>query len=125
MALKDFSILLEPVNTIYTKKDISLVSGYNYVVQSIEHIMKTQKGELISNMDLGSDYFSYSFGTQDKSFLEINLAAYIQAAIPQVQNVQINMIYYSEDRLQFEVKFSLFDGVKSQNNISCFIEVET
>lgn len=125
MPRKDFSILLEPVNTIYTKKDISMVSGYNYIVQSIEHIMKTQKGELISNMDLGSDYFSYSFGTQDKAFLEINLAAYIQAAIPQIQNVKINMIYYNEDMLQFEVKFSLFDGIKSQNNISCFIEVET
>ena len=125
MATKDFSILFEPVSFYYTKKDISMVSGYNAIVQYIEHIMKTQKGELISNMDLGSDYFTYAFGTEDKAFLELNLASYIEAAIPQIRSVKVNLIYYSEDRLQFEVKFSLFDGIKSQNNISCFIEVET
>lgn len=125
MAIKDFSILFEPVSFYYTKKDISMVSGYNAIVQYIEHIMKTQKGELISNMDLGSDYFTYAFGTEDKAFLELNLASYIEAAIPQIRSVKVNLVYYSEDRLQFEVKFSLFDGIKSQNNISCFIEVET
>lgn len=125
MATKDFSILFEPVSFNYTKKDISMVSGYNAIVQYIEHIMKTQKGELISNMDIGSDYFTYAFGSDDKAFLELNLASYIEAAIPQVRSVKVNLIYYSQDRLQFEVKFSLFDGIKSQNNISCFIEVET
>jgi len=125
MAIKDFSILLEPINTITTKKDIGVVSGYNAIVQYMETVMKTQKGELISNMDLGSDYFNYSFGTDDKAVLELNLASYIEAAMTQVRNVKVNLIYYSEDRFQFEVIFSLLDGFKIQNNISCFIEVET
>jgi len=125
MAIKDFSILLEPINTITTKKDIGMVSGYNAIVQYMETVMKTQKGELISNMDLGSDYFNYSFGTDDKAVLELNLASYIEAAMVQIRNVKVRLIYYSQDRLQFEVNFSLLNGIKIQNNISCFIEVET
>jgi hypothetical protein len=125
MAIKDFSILLEPINTITTKKDIGMVSGYNAIVQYMETVMKTQKGELISNMDLCSDYFNYSFGTDDKAVLELNLASYIEAAMVQIRNVKVRLIYYSQDRLQFEVNFSLLNGIKIQNNISCFIEVET
>lgn len=125
MAIKDFSILFEPVQTATSNKDISLVSGFNAISQYIEHVLKTQKGELISNMNLGADYFTYIFGTQDKALLELNVASYIEAAIPQIQNVRTNLLYYSSDVLQFEVVFSLYDGIKTQNNVSCFIEVQT
>lgn len=125
MAIRDFSILFEPVQTATTNKDISLVSGFNAVSQYIEHVLKTQKGELISNMNLGADYFTYIFGTQDKGVLELNVAAYIEAAIPQIRNVRANLVYYSTDILQFEIIFSIYDGIKTQNNVSCFIEVET
>lgn len=125
MAIRDFSILFEPVQTATSNKDISLVSGFNAISQYIEHVLKTQKGELISNMNLGADYFTYIFGTQDKALLELNVASYIEAAIPQIQNVRTNLLYYSSDVLQFEVVFSLYDGIKTQNNVSCFIEVQT
>lgn len=126
MDIQDFSILLEPVQTTTSKKDISIVTGFNAISQYIEHVMKTQKGELISNMDLGSDYFSYIFGTRDKSVLEFNIASYIEAAIPQLKNIKVTLTYFSEDILQFEVKFSIFNGgIKKQQNSSCFIEVQT
>ena len=51
MAIRDFSILFEPVQTATSNKDISLVSGFNAISQYIEHVLKTQKGELISNMN--------------------------------------------------------------------------
>jgi len=125
MAIRDFSILFEPVQTATSNKDISLVSGFNAISQYIEHVLKTQKGELISNMNLGADYFTYIFGTQDKAVLELNVASYIEAAIPQIRNIRTNLVYYSSDVLQFEVIFSIYDGIKTQNNVSCFIEVET
>lgn len=125
MAIKDFSILFEPVQTTNSKKDISLVTGFNAISQYIEHVLKTQKGELISNMNLGSDYFSYIFGTQDKPGLELTISSYIEAAIPQIRDVKANLIYYSTDTLQFEIYFSLYDGIQTQENVSCFIEVQT
>jgi hypothetical protein len=125
MAIRDFSIFFEPVQTTATKKDISIVSGFNAITQYIEHVLKTQKGELISDMNLGADYFTYIFGTQDKAVLELNIAAYIEASIPQVRNVRANLVYYSTDVLQFEIFFSIYDGIQTQNNVSCFIEVET
>ena len=55
MAIKDFSILFEPVTTTNNKKDISLVSGFNAISQYIEHVLKTQKGELVSETIAGVD----------------------------------------------------------------------
>jgi hypothetical protein len=123
MAIRDFSILLEKVETARTKKDIGIVTGFNAISQYIEHIMKTQKGELISNMNMGSDYFSYIFGTNDPGLLELNLASYIQASIPKISDVNVRLLTQEEDQLSFEVNFSIFDGIKVQRNASCFIEV--
>lgn len=123
MAIKDFSVLLEPVQTAYNKKDISLVTGYNAISQYIESIMKTQKGELISNMSLGTDYFTYIFGSNNTGVMEFNLASYLEAAIPQIRNVKVKLTYYTVSKMEFEVTFSLYDGIKNQNNLSCFIEV--
>lgn len=126
MELKDFSILLEPIQTSSSKKDISIVTGFNAITQYIENVMKTQKGELVSDMNLGSDYFSYIFGSPDKGILEAQLAAYIEAAIPKLKNIKVNLIYFSEDQLQFEIRYSIFNiGINSQKDASCFIEVQT
>lgn len=126
MELKDFSILLEPIQTSSSKKDISIVTGFNAITQYIENVMKTQKGELVSDMNLGSDYFSYIFGSPDKGVLEAQLAAYIEAAIPKLKNIKVNLIYFSEDQLQFEIRYSIFNiGINSQKDASCFIEVQT
>jgi hypothetical protein len=124
MAIKDFSILMEKIETARTKKDISVVSGFNAITQYIEHILKTQKGELISNMSLGSDYFTYVYGTNDVGVLELSLAAYIQAAIVKLNNVKVKLLSQSNQFFQFQVTFSLFDGIKYQDNVSCLIEVE-
>lgn len=126
MDLRDFSILFEPVQTASSKKDISIVTGFNAITQYIENVMKTQKGELISDMNLGSDYFNYIYGISNKGILETQLAAYLEAAIPKLKNIKVNLIYFSEDQLQFEIRYSMFNGgISSQNNASCFVEVQT
>lgn len=124
MAIKDFSILLEKVTTAQTRKDISTVSGFNAISQYIEHILRTQKGELISNMSLGSDYFTYIYGTNDSGALELSLAAYIQSAIPKISDVQVRLLSQSNQLFQMQVSFSIFDGIRYQKNASCFVEVE-
>lgn len=124
MVNKDFSILLEKIETTSSKKDIAVVSGYNAIAQYIEHILRTQKGELISNMSLGSDYFTYIYGTNDPGVLETNLAAYIQAAIVKLSDVSVKLLSQSDQLFQLQVIFSVFDGIKFQKNVTCFIEVE-
>lgn len=125
MVTKDFSILLEKVETAGKKKDISTVTGFNSIVQSIEHIFKTQKGELIANMSLGTDYFSYVYGNNDSGSLEMILAAYLESAIIKIQNVKVKILSQSSNFFQFQVNFSLFDGIRYQNNATCFVEIET
>jgi hypothetical protein len=123
MIARDFSIFLEPVNTTTTKKDISMVSGYNAYVQYIENVIKTQKNEVVSNMNLGSNYYSYLFGTNDVGTLEFELASYIQAALGKLTNVKVFLRSRTETEMEFEVRFSFYDGIKFQNQMSCFIEV--
>jgi hypothetical protein len=123
MIVRDFSILLEPVNTTASKKDVSLVSGYNAYAQYIEHVMKTQKKELVSNMNLGTDYFTYIFGTNDRGVMEENLSAYVEAAIPKLADVKVRLTEQYENEMFFNVTFTFFDGIKIQKNISCSIEV--
>jgi len=123
MIVRDFSILLEPVNTTASKKDVSLVSGYNAYAQYIEHVMKTQKKELVSNMNLGTEYFTYIFGTNDRGVMEENLSAYVEAAIPKLADVKVRLTEQYENEMFFNVTFTFFDGIKIQKNISCSIEV--
>jgi phage baseplate assembly protein W len=124
MAIKDFSILLEKVENNQSKKDIGLVTGYNSIVQAIEQVMKTQKGELISDSNIGSEYFSFIFQSLDRGSLEYNLASYIDAAIPQINDVKVILTNQSEETLSFQIQFSILDGIKVQKNASCFIEVD-
>jgi phage baseplate assembly protein W len=125
MALKDFSILLEKVNSKSSKKDIGMVSGFNAYSQYIENILKTQKGELVSNMNLGSDYFSYIFSGQAQvGPLESGLAAYIESAIPVMNNVKVRLEYASDTQFQFFITYSLNNGINGQSNSSTTIEVE-
>lgn len=125
MATKDFSILFEKINTGSSKKDIGIVSGFNAYAQYIENICKTQKGELVSNMNLGSDYYNYIFdGQADVGNLENILASYIEAAIPDFISVKVKLQYASETQFQFVVTYSVSNGYNSQSNASTFIEVE-
>lgn len=124
MATKDFSIYFEPTTTSNSKVDISTVSGYNSITQQIQHVARTQKNELIADMNFGSKLYEYIFqGNVDKSLINITMAAAIQTNIPRISNVKAQMSYYSENLIKFDVYFSTFDGVNSQKNSYCSIEV--
>jgi hypothetical protein len=80
---------------------------------------------LVSDINLGSDYFSYIFdGQANIGLLENNMAAYINSAIPSLTNVKVNVQYASDTVFQFLIYFSTSDGIIKQSNTSTFIEVE-
>ena len=120
----DFSILLEKIPSTNSNTDIAMVSGYNSIVQKISHLFNTNKGELTSDKNFGSDYYVYIFDPiSNKSLLENTMSHYIQASIQGVTNVTVELFSYTQSLLQFKVKFGYFDGLKLQSNIYCNIEV--
>ena len=124
MQTRDFSILFEKIPTTASTTDIAMVSGYNSIVQKITHLFNTNKGELPSDQNFGSNYYVYLFDPVSyKSTLEKNMAYYIEASIQGVTNVLVQLSYYSQSSLQFKITFSYFDGLKLQSNIYCSIEV--
>jgi hypothetical protein len=124
MAKKDFSILLEKINISGPKKDIGTVSGFNAYAQYIEVVLKTQKGELLSNMNLGSNYFDYIFdGQANLPALQASLAGYLQAAIPKLYNISVVTTYATMNSFQFTVTYSLSDGIAMQTDATTFVEV--
>ena len=124
MAKKDFSILLEKINVSGPKKDIGTVSGFNAYAQYIEVVLKTQKGELLSNMNLGSNYFDYIFdGQANLPALQASLAGYLQAAIPKLYNISVVTTYATMNSFQFTVTYSLSDGIAMQTDATTFVEV--
>jgi hypothetical protein len=52
------------------------------------------------------------------------LSAYIQAAIPKISDVRVDLLSQEDEQLSFQINFSIFDGIKTQNNASCFVEVD-
>ena len=120
----DFSILLEKIPTTNSTTDIAMVSGYNSIVQKISHLFNTNKGELTSDKNFGSDYYVYIFDpVSNKEVLENTMSHYIQASIQGVTDVTVELFSYTQNLLQFQVKFGYFDGIKLQSNIYCNIEV--
>jgi hypothetical protein len=126
MQKKDFSILFEKLPTTGSKTDIAVVNGYNSVVQKINHLFNTNKGELVSDEFFGSNLFTYLFDpVGEKPIIESNLESYIQTFIPQLLNIKVFLINYNENFIDFKVTFSYFDDVKIYDNITCFIKVNT
>lgn len=120
----DFSILLEKIPSPNSTTDIAMVTGYNSIVQKISHLFNTNKGELTSDKNFGSDYYVYIFDPiSNKSLLENTMSHYIQASIQGVTDVTVELFSYTQSLLQFKVKFGYFDGIKLQSNIYCNIEV--
>jgi|694.fasta_scaffold43399_9 hypothetical protein len=120
----DFSILLEKIPSTNSNTDIAMVSGYNSIVQKISHLFNTNKGELTSDKNFGSDYYVYMFDpVSNKEVLENTMSHYIQASIQGVTDVTVELFSYTQTLLQFKVKFGYFDGLKLQSNIYCNIEV--
>jgi hypothetical protein len=102
-----------------------MVSGYNSIVQKITHLFNTNKGELTSDKNFGSDYFVYLFDpVGNKALLESSLSHYIQASIQGINSVTVELYSYTQTLLQFKIKFSYFDGSNLQSNIYCTIEVK-
>ena len=120
----DFSILLEKIPSTNSNTDIAMVSGYKSIVQKISHLFNTNKGELTSDKNFGSDYYVYMFDpVSNKEVLENTMSHYIQASIQGVTDVTVELFSYTQTLLQFKVKFGYFDGIKLQSNIYCNIEV--
>lgn len=125
MSKKDFSILFEKVTTSSGTKDLALVRGSNAYAQYIENILKTQKGEIISNMSLGSDYYNYIFeGTANRGSIETALASYISASIKNIFNVRVTLKVATESYFEFIINYDISDGINKISNASTFIEVE-
>lgn len=124
MPTKDLNILGLKVTTPTNQKSLSIVTGYNSYVQKIEHICKTQKGELPSDMNLGSDYFTFLFDPAgNKNFLQTNLENYIQAAVYEIRNVKVLVSSFTQTKIYLIVNFSLADSIKEQLS-SCTVEVD-
>lgn len=124
MPTKDLNILGLKVTTPTNQKSLSIVTGYNSYVQKIEHICKTQKGELPSDMNLGSDYFNFLFDPAgNKNFLQTNLENYIQAAVYEIRNVKVLVSSFTQTKIYLIVNFSLTDSIKEQVS-SCTVEVD-
>ena len=124
MQSKDFSILFEKIPATTEKTDIAMVTGYKSVVQKINHLFNTNKGEMVSDRYFGSDLFVYLFDpVGEKSVLEANLGNYIQSSISGLLKVVVTLISYTETLIRFKVSFSYFDGLKIYDNVTCFIEV--
>jgi hypothetical protein len=124
MPTKDLNILGLKVTTSTNQKSLSIVTGYNSYVQKIEHICKTQKGELPSDINLGSDYFNFLFDPAgNKNFLQTNLENYIQAAVYEIRNIKVLVSSFTQSKIYLIVNFSLSDSIQDQTS-SCTVEVD-
>ena len=124
MKTKDFSILFEKVNTTSTKKDIAFVDGYNYFVQQIELILKSKKGELLSDKNMGSDIYSYQYNPRtNRQSMELLLRTNIEYSIKKIFNVRVILQYSSPEKMIFEVSFDSNYGTNTITTSFCTIEV--
>lgn len=123
MATKDFNILGLKVTTSNNKKDVGMVSNYNSYVQKIEHICKLQKGEIPSDMNLGSEYYSFIFNPgANKPLLQKNIENYIKVGIREISDVNVIVGYYDQSKLLLNVTFKIGNGINEQSS-ACKIEV--
>jgi hypothetical protein len=124
MSTKDLNILGLKVTTANSKKDLSLVTGYNSYVQKIENICKTNKGELPSNINLGSDYYTFIFNpVGNKQIIETNLEAYIKNAIYDLTNIVVKVASFTTSQIILNISFSVKTGLTKQQ-LACTIEVD-
>jgi len=120
---KDFNILGKKVSTTNAKKDIGTVSDVNSYIQKIEHILKTQKGELPADLAIGADFFSYRYNLPYGSgFLESDIRNAVSYGIFDLISVTPKITYFDTEKIVFQVNFEVLDSVIKQNN-SCTIEV--
>jgi len=124
MKTKDFSILLEKVSTKNSKKDLAFVSGTNSIVQQIENVLKTNKGENVSNMSFGANIKDYTYDVAvNRQIITSTLRSVIKSSIRKIFDVSVTVNYYSDTAIIFDIQFSTEISLTSQNKSSCQIEI--
>jgi hypothetical protein len=124
MRTKDFSILLEKVSTTNSKKDLAFVSGTNSIVQQIENVLKTNKGENVSNMSFGANIRDYTYDVAvNRQIITSTLQSVIKSSIRKIFDVSVTVNYYSDTVIIFDIQFSTEISLTSQNKSSCQIEI--
>lgn len=112
------------VTTSNDKKDISLVSNYNKIVQQIEQAAKTNKGELMADPYFGSNSFQFTYdGVTDIAMTRVSVKDSIEYAVPELLNLTVQLTENTDTSLIFDVNFSLSDYLNTQDNINCTIEI--
>jgi hypothetical protein len=124
MRTKDFSILLEKVSTTNAKKDLAYVDGTNSIVQQIENVLRTNKGENISNMSFGANIKDYTYDIAvNRQIITSTLKSVIKSSIRKIFDVYVSVNYYSDTVIIFDIKFSTEISMNAQNKSSCQIEI--
>ena len=124
MRTKDFSILLEKVSTANAKKDLAYVDGTNSIVQQIENVLKTNKGENVSNMSFGANIKDYTYDVAvNRQIITSTLRSVIKSSIRKIFDVSVSVNYYSDTVIIFDIQFSTEISLNSQNKSSCQIEI--
>ena len=124
MRTKDFSILLEKVSTTNAKKDLAYVDGTNSIVQQIENVLRTNKGENISNMSFGANIKDYTYDVAvNRQIITSTLKSVIKSSIRKIFDVYVSVNYYSDTVIIFDIKFSTEISMNAQNKSSCQIEI--
>jgi phage baseplate assembly protein W len=124
MKTKDFSILLEKVTTANSKKDLAFVSGTNSIVQQIENVLRTNKGENVSNMSFGANIKDYTYDVAvNRQIITSTLRSVIKSSIRKIFDVSVTVNYYSDTAIIFDIQFSTEISLTSQNKSSCQIEI--
>ena len=124
MKTKDFSILLEKVSTANSKKDLAFVSGTNSIVQQIENVLRTNKGENVSNMSFGANIRDYTYDVAvNRQIITSTLRSVIKSSIRKIFDVSVTVNYYSDTVIIFDIQFSTEISLTRQNKSSCQIEI--
>ena len=124
MRTKDFSILLEKVSTANAKKDLAYVDGTNSIVQQIENVLKTNKGENVSNISFGANIRDYTYDVAvNRQIITSTLRSVIKSSIRKIFDVSVSVNYYSDTVIIFDIQFSTEISLNSQNKSSCQIEI--
>jgi hypothetical protein len=115
MDKKDFNILGLKINTGSSKKDIAYVTGYNSYVQKIEHICKTQKGEIPYSRSLGIEYYDLKFNSVvGKNVMQLKIQNNIKNFVKEFDSVVAKTQYTTNDFLILDVYFELKKQLNTQ-----------
>jgi phage baseplate assembly protein W len=103
---------------------LAFVSGTNSIVQQIENVLKTNKGENVSNMSFGANIRDYTYDVAvNRQIITSTLRSVIKSSIRKIFDVSVTVNYYSDTVIIFDIQFSTEISLTSQNKSSCQIEI--